>query len=57
MLGAMLLSFPVHVTTIFSAYLAGEAFGLPLHPMYYWVVVPVIALVGAIPISPQGPRA
>jgi uncharacterized protein (TIRG00374 family) len=51
---AMLLSFPVHVTSILSATFAGWAFGLPLPVFYYWVVVPVIALVGAIPVSPQG---
>ena len=33
---------------------AGMAFGLPLTPGYYWVVVPVVVLAGAIPISPQG---
>jgi uncharacterized protein (TIRG00374 family) len=53
-LKALLLSFPVHITTILSATLAGRAFDLPLGPLYYWVVVPVIALSGAIPISPQG---
>jgi glycosyltransferase 2 family protein len=51
---ALLLSFPVHVTSILSATFAGWAFRLPLPVFYYWVVVPVIALVGAIPISPQG---
>jgi uncharacterized protein (TIRG00374 family) len=51
---ALLLSFPVHVTAILSATFAGWAFGLKLPVFYYWVVVPVIALVGAIPISPQG---
>jgi uncharacterized protein (TIRG00374 family) len=51
---ALLLSFPVHATAIISATFAGWAFGLPLPVFYYWVVVPVIALVGAIPISPQG---
>ena len=51
---ATLLSFPVHVTSILSATFAGWAFGLPLPVFYYWVVVPVIALVGAIPVSPQG---
>jgi uncharacterized membrane protein YbhN (UPF0104 family) len=51
---ALLLCFPVHVTTIISATFAGEAFRLSLSPLYYWVIVPVIALVGAIPISPQG---
>jgi uncharacterized protein (TIRG00374 family) len=47
-------SFPVHVISILSATMAGEAFQLPLDMFYYWVIVPVIALVGAIPISPQG---
>jgi uncharacterized membrane protein YbhN (UPF0104 family) len=54
MLVALLLCFPVHITTIISATFAGEAFRLNLSPLYYWVIVPVIALVGAIPISPQG---
>jgi uncharacterized protein (TIRG00374 family) len=51
---ALLLSFPVHVTAILSATFAGWAFGLKMPVFYYWVVVPVIALVGAVPISPQG---
>lgn len=54
MLWALVCSFPVHLTTIFSATLAGQAFHLKLDPFYYWVIIPVIALVGAIPISPQG---
>jgi uncharacterized protein (TIRG00374 family) len=54
LLNALLLSFPVHATAIISATFAGKAFGLSLPVFYYWVVVPVIALVGAIPISPQG---
>jgi uncharacterized protein (TIRG00374 family) len=54
MLWALLCSFPVHLTTIFSATLAGQAFHLKLDLLYYWVIIPVIALVGAIPISPQG---
>jgi glycosyltransferase 2 family protein len=53
-LAAVAMTFPVHMTTIISAMFAGKAFGLPLHAMYYWVVVPVITLAGAIPISPQG---
>jgi uncharacterized protein (TIRG00374 family) len=51
---ALLMSFPVHVTAILSATFAGRAFGLPLPLFYYWVVLPVVALAGAIPISPQG---
>jgi glycosyltransferase 2 family protein len=51
---AIVMTFPVHVTTIVSAYFAGRAFGLTMPFFYYWVAVPVIVLVGAIPISPQG---
>jgi uncharacterized protein (TIRG00374 family) len=50
----LLITFPVHITVIASAMLCGMAFGLPLTPGYYWVVVPVVVLAGAIPISPQG---
>ncbi|MGB7159413.1 MAG: lysylphosphatidylglycerol synthase transmembrane domain-containing protein [Tepidisphaeraceae bacterium] len=60
-LGALVGTFPVHITVILSAMFAGIAFGLtdlktyqPLHPLYYWVAVPVIVLAGALPISPQG---
>jgi uncharacterized protein (TIRG00374 family) len=51
---AVIMTLPVHITTIISAYFAGRAFGLQLPFFYYWVAVPVIVLVGAIPISPQG---
>jgi uncharacterized membrane protein YbhN (UPF0104 family) len=34
--------------------LAGWAFGLKISTVYYFVAVPVIVLVGSIPISPQG---
>ena len=54
MLWAMMVTFPVHITVIVSALLAGMAFGLPLTWGYYFIVVPVTVLVGAIPISPQG---
>ncbi len=53
-LWTLIITFPVHITVIFSATLSGMAFGLPLELPYYWVVVPVVVLVGAIPISPQG---
>jgi uncharacterized protein (TIRG00374 family) len=51
---AIIMTFPVHMNTIISATFAGKAFLLPLSALYYWAVVPVITLVGAIPISPQG---
>src|SRR5688572_9963002 len=53
-LWAIVITLPVHATVVVSATFAGMAFGLPLHPLYYWVVVPVVVLAGAIPISPQG---
>jgi glycosyltransferase 2 family protein len=53
-LAAIAMTLPVHMTTIVSATFAGKAFGLPLSPLYYWAIVPVITLVGALPISPQG---
>lgn len=51
---AVLITLPVHATTVVSATFAGKAFNLPMHAMYYWVVVPVVVLAGAVPISPQG---
>jgi uncharacterized membrane protein YbhN (UPF0104 family) len=53
-LGALVGTFPVHITVVLSAMFAGMAFKLPLNPQYYWVAVPVIVLSGALPISPQG---
>jgi uncharacterized protein (TIRG00374 family) len=53
-LASIILTFPVHATVIVSAMFAGLALGLPISPGYYWVVVPVVVLSGAIPISPQG---
>jgi hypothetical protein len=54
MLWAIVVTFPVHITVVVSAMLAGMAFDLPLPTGYYFVAVPVIVLSGAIPISPQG---
>lgn len=53
-LGALLISFPVHMVVITAAQLCGIAFGLHVNLFYYWMAVPVIVLVGSIPISPQG---
>ena len=53
-IGSLIVTFPVHITVVISALLAGKAMGLPLPSLYYFVVVPVVVLVGAIPISPQG---
>jgi len=50
----ILMSLPVHAITVLSAMAAGRAFGLPIHPGYYWIVVPVVSLAGAMPVSPQG---
>lgn len=53
-LWALIMTMPVHVTTIVSAMLAGMAFALPISIGYYFVSVPVIVLSGALPLSPQG---
>lgn len=51
---SLAVTIPVHTTVVVSTMLAGKAFGLPISALYYFVAVPVIVLVGAIPISPQG---
>lgn len=51
---SILVTFPVHLAVIASALLAGRAFELPISAGYYFVVVPVIVLVGAVPLAPQG---
>jgi uncharacterized protein (TIRG00374 family) len=51
---ALVGTFPVHITVVVSAMLACKAFGLTIPTFYYFVAVPVIVLVGSIPISPQG---
>jgi uncharacterized protein (TIRG00374 family) len=53
-LGALVGTFPVHITVVVSAILASKAFGLTIPTLYYFVAVPVIVLVGSVPISPQG---
>lgn len=51
---SLLVTFPVHIAVVVSAMLCGMAFGLKLTPGYYFVVVPVVVLVGSLPVSPQG---
>lgn len=51
---SLVATFPVHITVVLSAMFSGWAFGLQISPLYYFVAVPVIVLVGSIPISPQG---
>lgn len=53
-LACLIGTLPVHAVVVVSAMLAGMAFDLPLPLPYYFVAVPVIVLVGSIPISPQG---
>ncbi len=53
-LAALVMTLPVHGIVVVSAMLCGQAFGLPIEPWYYFVVVPVVVLSGSIPISPQG---
>lgn len=50
----LLITFPVHITVILSALMAGKAFDLPLSTYFYFVAVPVIVLAGSMPLTPQG---
>lgn len=54
MLVMLIITIPVHLTVVVSTMLCGQAFQLSIDPLYYFTIVPVIVLVGAIPISPQG---
>ena len=53
-LWAMAITVPVHLNVVLAALIAGRSLGLPLTSGYYFVVVPVTVLAGAVPISPQG---
>jgi uncharacterized protein (TIRG00374 family) len=53
-LWALVVSLPIHAAVVVAATLVGMAFRLPLHPLYYWIAIPLMALASAIPISPQG---
>ena len=53
-LWTIVVSLPIHATVVASATLVGMAFDLPLHWLYYWIVIPLMALAASIPISPQG---
>jgi hypothetical protein len=48
------LTFPIHITVVISAIIAGRAFGLDIAWPFYFVCVPVMVLVAALPLSPQG---
>ena len=50
---ALALTVAAHVLVL-SALFCGLAFHLKIAPSYFFVCVPVIVLVGSIPISPQG---
>src|SRR4029079_1401317 len=52
--GAIMITFPVHMTVISPATLAEMAFHQHLKTSNYWRVVPVVVLAGSIPFSPQG---
>ncbi len=53
-LGSILLSLPVHILLAISSFTAGRALGMDTHLMTFLTVIPVLFLVMAIPISPQG---
>ncbi len=53
-LSAVLVTVPVHLAVVAAGYFSGIAIGLDIPLTYYVVAVPVMVLMSAIPISPQG---
>jgi uncharacterized membrane protein YbhN (UPF0104 family) len=54
MLTATLLSVVVQVANVILVWLIGEALGLPIPPLYYGVLVPLVTLLTLAPISLNG---
>jgi uncharacterized protein (TIRG00374 family) len=52
LLQAFIASLITQVTVPISAFLAGKAFGIPVHPGYYLAYVPLAILAASVPISP-----
>jgi uncharacterized protein (TIRG00374 family) len=53
-LGWLLAGSLNHVVTIASFYLMGTALGVDLPPLDYFALIPVILIVSAVPIAPNG---
>ncbi len=54
LVAATLLSVVVQIGNAGIGYLIGEALGLPVPPLYYGLIVPLVALVALVPISLNG---
>ncbi len=51
---ATLLSVFVQAANVVLVWLIGAAMGLPVPPLYYWILVPVVTLVTLVPVSLNG---
>jgi uncharacterized membrane protein YbhN (UPF0104 family) len=54
MVGVTLLSLVVQLANIVLAWLVGEGLGLPVPPLYYGVLIPLVAILTLLPISLNG---
>lgn len=52
--GPLALSLVVQSANVFLVWLIGQALGVPVPGSYYWVLVPVVSLLTALPISVNG---
>jgi uncharacterized membrane protein YbhN (UPF0104 family) len=54
LLGVTLLSLVVQLANIVLAWLVGEGLGLPIPPLYYGVLIPLVSILTLLPISLNG---
>ena len=54
LVGVTLLSLVVQLANVVLAWLIGEGLGLPVPPLYYGVLVPLVSLLTLLPISLNG---
>ena len=54
LLGVTLLSLVVQLANVALAWLVGEGLGLPVPPLYYGVLIPLVSILTLLPISLNG---
>ncbi len=54
LLGVTLLSLVVQLANVVLAWLVGEGLGLPVPPLYYGVLIPLVSILTLLPISLNG---
>ena len=52
--GSLLTGVGNHIVSVLGVYLLGEAIGVGLPPLEYFVLIPIINIVSAVPLMPNG---